>query len=164
MNAHIYVCDIYIVFRNMNLCKINHLVKTTNTILWYINLQPADSPDNTMQATHSKIMCLHNPCSQNLTLHTVCKIRTNKMHGKILPYLSLSCGQQLTLKHPSIHIHTVQYSYIQYAFSTSYVNFKNSTEKLYIYITYGQENEILTTMTKYYELWLVKLPRDWWIF
>jgi len=42
------------------------------------------------------------------------------------------------------------------AFSTSYVNFKNSTEKLYIYITYGQENEILTTMTKYYELWLVK--------
>lgn len=109
-----------------------------------------------MKATHSTIMCLHNSCSQNLTLHIVCKIRTNKMHGKILPYSSLSCGQQLTLQHHSIHIHTVQYSYIQYAFSTSYVNFKNSTEKLYIYITYGQENEIVTTMTKYYELWLVK--------
>jgi hypothetical protein len=117
-------------------------------------------PDHTLQARQSKIMCLHNPCSQTLTLHIVCKIRTNKMRGKVLPYSSLSCGQKLTLKHCSIHIHTVHYSYIQYAFSTSYVNFKNSTEKLYIYITYGQENEILTTMTNYYELWLVKFSWD----
>lgn len=110
---------------------------------WYVlvksivttNLYTSDSCYTVRQAQQNSVLPSSIPVLKLWFFTLSAKLGLIRIRGKILPDSSLSCGHKLTLKHCSIHIHTVQYSYIQYAFSTSYVNFKNSTENLYIYIT-----------------------------
>jgi hypothetical protein len=121
----IYICITAVLCWEIRICKLENFseVDIFRWNLYYDTLLMILSKPGTAEQCTSTIPVL------KLWFFTMsAKLGLIRICGKTLPYSSLSCGHQLTLNHCPIHIHTIQYSYIQYAFSTSYVNFKNSTE------------------------------------